>query len=56
MTLADLHQLLFENGQPVSDNNDFELLMPDGLPITGVVRIDDTLYLSDTEVGYREVV
>lgn len=56
MTLGDIQALLLENGQPVSDNNDFELLMPDGLPITGVVRIDDKLYLSDTEVGYREVV
>ena len=54
MTLGDLHELLLENGQPVTDNNDFELLMPDGLPITGIIRTGDQLYLSDTVVGYEE--
>ena len=53
MTLADLHELLTENGFYVSDNNDYELLTADGLPITGIT-IDDKekiIYLSDTGEG-----
>lgn len=54
MTLADLHELLLDNGIPVSDNNDFQLFTADGLPIIGVHRIGDELYLSDTVEGYTE--
>jgi hypothetical protein len=54
MTLGDIHELLLENGQPVSDNNDFELFTADGLPITGIHRVGNDLYLSDTDNGYTE--
>lgn len=57
MTLADLHELLTENGFYVSDNNDFELLMADGLPVTGII-VDDKeklIYLSDVEEGLTAI-
>jgi hypothetical protein len=53
MTLGEFIDLLDER-QNISDYADYELLMPDGMPITGVFRIDDKLYLSDVEKGFRE--
>lgn len=48
MTLNELLELVGNNGE------DYDLFMPDGLPITGVVREGDNLYLSDTVEGLED--
>lgn len=57
MTLGDLHELLTENGFYICDNNDFELAMVDGMPVTGVIVDvkEGMIYLSDEEEGLRAI-
>lgn len=57
MTLGDLQELLTENGFYISDNNDFELAMVDGLSVTGVIVDvkEGMIYLSDEEEGLRAI-
>jgi len=61
MTIADLHALLTENGFYISDNNDFELSMMDGRPVTNIAisQTQETVYLGDTDEdseGFERVV
>ena len=53
MTLGDLFGQALDNGFPIDDNNDYELLTADGLPITGfsIDAKEGVIYLSDTEEG-----
>lgn len=61
MTLSELHGILTENGIYVSDNNDFDLCMVDGRPITNIAvsERDGTIYLGDAdedEEGFQRAV
>lgn len=49
MRLSDLMDKMQEMGYYVSDNNDFELFMPDGAPIVDFYVEDDGIYFSDLE-------
>jgi hypothetical protein len=57
MTLGDLHSLMTENGYYICDNNDFELQMVDGSPVTGIIvdQKQGIIYLSDEEEGLRPI-
>ena len=53
MTLGDLFELMHEAGYPIDANNDYELLTPEGTPITGITvdPKEGLIYVSDEGEG-----
>lgn len=51
MTVGDLFQLALDNGFPIDANNDYELCMMDGRPVTNIAisPSDGIIYLGDAD-------